>query len=286
MRWSGVPDPPPPRLRWRSRARVLRRAIPAGAVVFGGLALLLLLRLAERPLFGLRRPATPWITVGVCRAALRLMGIGREARGQVLRAKGAWVANHASWLDILALNAAAPVYFVAKAEVAGWPGIGWLARATGTVFVVRDRREAAAQRDLLNARLAAGHVLCVFPEGTSTDGRRVLPFKPTLFEAFLSAGLRDRLSVQPVTVAYHAPVDARPDLYGWWGEQGFGAHLLDVLARHRQGRVSVRFHPPVAVAEAGTRKALARRAEEAVRGGLAAEGISPSPPQPRSPPTS
>jgi lyso-ornithine lipid O-acyltransferase len=94
--------------------------------------------------------------------------------------KGALVANHASWLDIFTLNACDRIYFVSKSEVAGWPGIGWLARATGTVFINRQGREAQMQKLLFEARLRAGHRLLFFPEGTSTDGQRVLDFKSTL----------------------------------------------------------------------------------------------------------
>ncbi len=119
--------------------------------------------------------------------------------------KGAVVANHSSWLDIFTLNASQRIYFVAKSEVSGWPGIGWLARATGTVFITRKGTEAKRQQDLFEARLRAGHQLLFFPEGTSTDALRVLPFKPTLFQAFFTHGLDRVLFIQPVTVVYHAP---------------------------------------------------------------------------------
>lgn len=273
--WDGAPQPPAARIGWRGWLRVLRRGVPMAVVTFGGLAVLAAARLVERPLCGERRPLTPWITVGVCRAALRLMGLRRRQQGRPLRSGGAWVANHVSWLDVLVLNARAPVYFVAKSEVADWPGIGWLARATGTVFVIRHPREAGRQRALLEARLRARHVLCLFPEGTSTDGRRVLPFKTTLFAAFMEAQQGAGRSVQPVTLAYHAPCGARADLYGWWGDRGFADHLIEILAARRHGAVDVAHHDVLPV---GTdRKALARDAEARVRAGLAAVGISPPP---------
>jgi len=250
--------------------RLALRGAVLGLVVFGGLAVLLVLRLLERPLCGLARPVTPWITVGVCRAAFVILGIGFSWRGQPMAGRGALVANHVSWLDIFALNAPAPLYFVAKSEVGGWPGIGWLARATGTVFIRRDPREAQAQRLLFEARLRAGHRLCFFPEGTSTDGRRVLPFKPTLFAAFYAHGLAEILQVQPVTLQYRAPPGQDPRFYGWWGDMGFGAHLVRVLAAGSQGCVEVVFHPPVAVADLPGRKELARHCEDAVVAGLAA----------------
>ncbi len=120
------------------------------------------------------------------------------------------------------------------------------------------------------SRLGAGHRLLFFPEGTSTDGRRVVAFKTTLFAAFRSGGLPDDMQVQPVTVAYHAPPGERADFYGWWGDQGFGAHMLAMLAAPRHGRVDVIYHPPLAVSDYADRKALARAAEEVVRVGFIA----------------
>src|SRR6056297_990424 len=128
-----------------SRLRALARGAVLGGVTFGGLALLLLVRLVERPLFGVRRPVTPWITRFVCRSTFRILGMGYRVEGAPMRGPGAVVANHSSWLDIFALNACQDIYFVAKHEVRAWPGIGWLARATGTVFIARDRRAAPAQ---------------------------------------------------------------------------------------------------------------------------------------------
>ncbi|MEO1239363.1 MAG: lysophospholipid acyltransferase family protein, partial [Pseudomonadota bacterium] len=227
----------------------------------GGLVLLLGLRLIERPLFGARRPWTPFITQRVCRGALGLLGIRRHVQGQA--APGVpLVANHGSWLDIFALNAAARVYFVAKSEVAHWLGIGWLARATGTVFVRRVRGDAARQRSELAARLAVGHALMFFPEGTSTDSRRILAFKPTLFAAIHDQG---KGQVQPVTVIYTAPPGEDPRYFGWWGDMDFGSHLGKLLAGPKGGRVEVVFHAPIDVTEHPDRKALAKAAETAVR---------------------
>lgn len=269
--WSAPEgEPAPVRIGPLGWVRAMARGVPLGLTVFGGLAVLLLLRLIERPLCGLNRPVTPWITVGVCRAALRILGLRYSRQGRPMAGQGAVVANHVSWLDIFVLNAAAPVYFVAKAEVAGWPGIGWLARATGTIFIRRDPREAGEQALLIEARLRAGHRLAFFPEGTSTDGIRVLPFKPTLFAAFFAHGLAATLLIQPVSLVYRGAPGADPRAYGWWGEMSFGAHLLAVLAAPRQGSVAAVYHPPLAVADFPGRKELARSAEAAVREGLLA----------------
>jgi len=185
--------------------RVVWRGLVLGCIVFSCLGLLLLVRLVEKPVFGLHRPWTPFITQFVCRTAFVILRIRLDTKGELMKKRGAVVANHSSWLDIFSLNARKRVYFVSKAEVAKWPGIGWLARATGIVFINRNPKEARAQKELFEQRLLAGHKLLFFPEGTSTDSVRVLPFKPTLFAAFFTPELRDELYVQPVTVMYHAP---------------------------------------------------------------------------------
>lgn len=249
------------------------RGIPLVGLVFGGLAVALLLRLVERPVFGAGRPWTPFVTQVVCRNAFRILGMTYGRVGRPMTGPGAVVANHSSWLDIFALNAAQRIYFVAKSEVAGWPGIGWLARATGTVFIARARGAARGQVETFRARLALGHKLLFFPEGTSTDGRRVLPFKPTLFEAFFAPAFRETLRVQPVSVIYTAPEGSDPRLYGWWGDMDFAPHLLATLAQRPQGTVTVVYHAPLAVADFDTRKALAAALEQTVRGGLQQAGV-------------
>ena len=262
--WHAEPPDPAP-IGLAGWLRVLVKGPLLAVLVFGGLVILLVIRLVEKPVHGTHRPWTPWITQGVCRAAFWIIGIRHRTHGARMSEAGAVVANHASWLDIFALNARKRVYFVSKAEVAGWPGIGWLARATGTVFIERVARKAAEQRDVFRTRLLAGHKLLFFPEGTSSDGRRVLPFKSTLFAAFFSDELRDLMHLQPVTVVYTAPEGADPRFYGWWGDMGFGGHLVQVLAASRQGAVDIHYHTPVKVADFADRKVLARYAEDRVR---------------------
>jgi 1-acyl-sn-glycerol-3-phosphate acyltransferase len=178
------------------------------------------------------------------------------------------VANHSSWLDIFALNAAKRLYFVSKSEVAAWPVIGWLARATGTLFIVRDRREAVSQIEVFRKRLTAGHTLLFFPEGTSTDGLQVLPFKPTLFASFFAPELRDKLVLQAVTVVYKAPPGTDARFYGWWGNMDFAPHLISTLAAAKQGSIEVIYHESKKLTDFSDRKQLARTLEEQVRAGL------------------
>jgi 1-acyl-sn-glycerol-3-phosphate acyltransferase len=264
--WTGEDIPVPPlRISALGWGLVVLRGLALMGLVFGGLVVLLGLRLVEAPLHGAHRPWTPFITQIVCRNAFRILGMGYASSGTPMAHPGAVVANHSSWLDIFTLNAEKRVYFVSKAEVARWPLIGWLARATGTVFIRRDARDAAHQRKVFEDRLTAGHRLLFFPEGTSTDGLRVLHFKPTLFAAFFADELRDLTWVQPVAVVYHAPADQEDRFYGWWGDMDFASHLLKTLATGRQGRVEVIWHDPLKVSDFTDRKALARTAEMAVR---------------------
>jgi 1-acyl-sn-glycerol-3-phosphate acyltransferase len=263
--WAEIPEPTPqpiPPLGW---LRIIVRALVLILLVFGCLLILLLVRLIERPIWGMARPITPYITQFVCRNALRFIGIPLNVSGQPLQGQTAVVANHTSWLDIFALNATDRLYFVSKSEVAGWPGIGWLARATGTMFVKRERAEAKAQIMTMQARLLAGHKLLFFPEGTSTDGQQVLPFKTTLFAPFMTPELKEVLQIQPVSVVYHAPKGASKRFYGWWGDMDFASHLLSSLAAPRQGSIDVIYHPVLKAADFADRKLLAQAAEEAIR---------------------
>jgi lyso-ornithine lipid O-acyltransferase len=271
--WDGAPPPPPPEPGLRDWLRVLRRGGGILAALLLCFPLLLILRWPERVIWGEARPVTPWITQGVCIWTCWCLGLRREVSGVPMRGQGAYVSNHVSWLDIFVLNASKRLYFVAKAEVAGWGGIGWLARGTGTVFVRRDRNDAKRQAEMLEARLGAGHRLLFFPEGTSTDGLRVLPFRTTLFAPFFAAPLREVAQIQPVSLVYTAPEGRAASFYGWWGDMEFGPSLLAILAVTRQGKVTVTYHAPLRVADFADRKALAAAAEAAVREGFSAAAL-------------
>lgn len=265
---------------WNDEAPAELPPLSMPAKLVGGVrfALFLGLTLAALGLFLLGRALRHWLGRWVTfhfwvarvwsRAGLRLLGLTLRVKGRPIE-RGALVANHSSWIDILALRAVRLVYFVSKAEVADWAGVGFVVRVTGTVFIERRRAEAKRQERVLRERIAANQVLCIFPEGTSTDGERVLPFKSSLLSAFFPGedGSGADLHVQPVTIRYRvAPGSGLPrNFYAWWGTMGFEAHIWDVLCRSRGGEVDVIFHEPLSPAEIGDRKALAERAEAAVR---------------------
>lgn len=263
------PDPPlSPALGLAGWLLVALRFAALLTVLVVLLSMLLLVRLIERPLCGQGRPVSPYIVQVFFRACLVIMNIRVTSIGTPMTKPGAVVGNHASWLDIFVLNASQRIFFISKSEVAGWPVIGFLARVAGTLFVRRDARAARTQTADLEARLQAGHQLLFFPEGTSTDGLRVLAFKPTLFQAFFAPELKAKAHIQPVTIVYHAPAGQDPAFYGWFGEMEFGPHFLTVLAERRGGRVELIYHPPLRVADFENRKALASQAEQLVRAAM------------------
>lgn len=266
--WRSTEPPPVVRRSTGHAPRALLRGGALIAVILAGVLATLPLRAVERPLYGVGRPWSPRITQWVCRGGFRILGLRHRTRGTPMTGPGAVVSNHVSWLDIFALNARSRVYFVAKSEVARWPGIGALARLVGTVFITRDARDARVQTALFAKRLGAGHRLLFFPEGSSTDGMQVLPFKSTLFQAFFDVPGVLAMQVQPVTVVYRAPDDQDPRFYGWWGDMSFAAHLWQVLGAPRHGEVRVVYHAPLDVAAFGDRKALAVAACQRVRAGM------------------
>ena len=131
---------------------------------------------------------------------LRMMGLALHASGTPRPGPTLLVANHVSWLDIAAIHAVAPhARFVSKADVLAWPLLGWLIRGAGTLFIERERkRDALRVVHQIAESLQAGETVAVFPEGTTTDGRALLPFHANLLHAAVTTGT----PVQPVALRY------------------------------------------------------------------------------------
>jgi 1-acyl-sn-glycerol-3-phosphate acyltransferase len=208
------------------------------------------------------------------RTCRRIFGMHVEVRGTMATERPVlFASNHSSYLDIMVLASLIRGSFIAKREVASWPLFGLLAKLQRTVFVVRERRHAMAQRGEISNRLAAGDDLILFPEGTSNDGNRVLPFKSALFEAALADLGGKTLTVQPVSVAYVA-LDGMPlgrflrPFYAWYGDMDMASHIWRV-AGLGNSTVVVEFHPPAPRAAFQSRKALADYCHRAVAGGIA-----------------
>jgi 1-acyl-sn-glycerol-3-phosphate acyltransferase len=174
--------------------------------------------------------------------------------------RGLLISNHVSYVDILVLVSLTPAVFVAKREVKSWPVMGWLARLGGTVFIDRERRTHVGEvNDEIQVALDDGALVIVFPEGTSSDGRTVLPFKSSLLEP--ATQQKHPLTVGCVGYALAAGQAETEVCY--WGDHVFFPHLLNLLSK-RSVRASVRFAP---VEQHSTdRKQLAQQLHSAVLG--------------------
>lgn len=165
---------------------------------------------------------------GWARGAVRILGIRVEVTGSPPPPPFFLVANHLSYLDIIVLFTEVKALFLAKSEVARWPVIGLMARSTGTLFVERARKSDLKRViGVMQTRLAQGFGIVVFPEGTSTDGSTVGPFKASLFEVPAQSGL----GVSYASVSYVTPDEAPPARMKvcWWGGMPFLSHFLELL---------------------------------------------------------
>jgi lyso-ornithine lipid O-acyltransferase len=199
-----------------------------------------------------------------------------------------YAANHISYTDVTILGSIIPGSFIAKSEVARWPFFGWLAKLQRSVFVDRQMRSAAAQRDAIGERLAAGDALILFPEGTSGDGNRVLPFKSALFGAAAQPGEGvPPIIVQPVSLAY-TRLDGIPigrlyrPFFAWYGAVELAPHLWSMVGLGTV-EVVVEFHPPTFLRDCGSRKALANYCHARIAGGVAGALFGRPQPMPEPP---
>ncbi len=209
----------------------------------------------------------------------RVLGLEVVIRGkQTGAAPQLVVCNHISYLDIAVLGSVVPGDFVAKADIAGWPVFGWMAKTGQTIFIDRRRSATTQARDQIQERLDAGDTLIMFPEATSGDGNHMKPFKSALFtvaERHVTGadGIERPVTVQPVSLAY-TRINGMPMGYGWrayiawYGDMDMASHLWDVM---RVGKVTaeVTFHPPVTLAQFASRKDLANHCDSVIRNGFA-----------------
>jgi 1-acyl-sn-glycerol-3-phosphate acyltransferase len=205
-----------------------------------------------------------------------LFGIRVKVIGTPVQDQGVlMVGNHTSWLDIPILSKAARISFIAKAEVASWPFFSTLAKLQETVYVERTKRSQTGQaRDQIRERLLAGDALMLFPEGTSSDGNQVLPFKSALMGAVEAEvedaqGRKKHVLVQPVSTAYvglHGMPMGRENrpLFAWYGDMDLVPHLWEFL---NTGPIDVvvEYHKPISIDTVGDRKKLAKVAEDIIR---------------------
>lgn len=188
---------------------------------------------------------------------LDLLGLDVQVCGAPLSQQPAQgrmvVANHVSWLDIPVIGSVTQTTFLSKAEVARWPVIGWLARGVGTLFIQRGSGDSGRVTRELKARMAAGHQVLVFPEGTTSEGQQVKRFYSKLFTACADG----KTEVQPVLVHYSLPdqnVQTNPAAF--IGDDEFASHIWNLL-RYPRLRVTLLALPPRTIAESNVRESVA-----------------------------
>jgi len=187
-----------------------------------------------------------------------------------------FAANHCSWLDIPVLGGRFEACFVSKDEIARWPLVSTVAKLGRTIFVTRQRTATGRERDDMHGRMVAGDNLLLFPEGTSSDGGRVLPFRSSFFSIAEQAAWPegDPPLIVPVSVAYDRlaglPVGrSSRAVFAWYGDMDLASHFWQ-LAQWRSMRATVLVHPALDPCDFASRKVLAQAAWNAVAGGAAA----------------
>ena len=280
--------PPLPRARERAGVRGVARLlrVPLATIflvlhlIWGMLAGLLLFPV-------LSRPARDAMVLQWSRVLLRIVGVRVQARGAPPAPDGEptgalLVLNHVSWLDVFVVAALCPARFVAKADIARWPALGRFAKAVGTLFVERGRRQAVAEVNRAMAeRLTAGQHIGIFPEGTTTDGSQLLQFHANLLQAAIDSGA----PVVPVALRYHQG-GTRSDAAAYVGEMNLAQSIWRIL---RAPRLGAELHWLPAIATPGQdRRALAHAAHAAIGEALALtlprSAVEPAGTEPESPP--
>jgi 1-acyl-sn-glycerol-3-phosphate acyltransferase len=173
-----------------------------------------------------------------CKQVLRIFKLERQVCGPI-PSSGLLVCNHLSYLDILVLATLAPCVFVAKSEVKHWPVFGWFASMAGTIFVHRQKRSLIWQtaREIKKA-LQRGLLVVLFPEGTSSGGETVLPFKSSLLEP--AASLSHPLAA--ACLEYYLDDGDASEEVCYWKDMTLVPHLVNLLSK-RAVRTSVSFRP-------------------------------------------
>ena len=183
----------------------------------------------------LRLPGSDKLPLLFHKAILKIIGVRVRVSGPLPAPGTLIVSNHVSWLDICIIGSVLPVNFVAKADISGWPILGFLAKLQKTLFIKRDRRsDTANQRNAMQDRLLDGSRLLLFPEGTTGDGTIVFPFKSSLFAAAEVPENDNPIPIQPLSLAFAElsgiPMSRRIRIkYAWIGDIGLLSNMLYIL---------------------------------------------------------
>ncbi len=184
------------------------------------------------------------------------------------------VSNHISYLDIPLIGSTLKASFVAKSDVASWPVFGYLSKLQQTAFISRSSTDVRKGTNLLNTMLNEGKSLIIFPEGTSTEGTEVIPFKSSLFSVITNSEVEE-LTIQPMTLSMKTVNGRFPsnqnerDIYAW--HRNMDTSLASHLWRFAKGKgaiITLSFHSPINTKKFSDRKTLAKECHSTVSNGL------------------
>lgn len=197
----------------------------------------------------------------------KVTGIRVSVEGQLEEGQTVFVCNHISYLDIPVLGSQIQASFIAKKEVKSWPLFGLLADLQKTVFISRNRHDAASEKEKILIRLKKGHSLILFPEATSSDGSDVIPFRSSFFSILNEPDIK----IQPVSIVIEEIEGKKPatqeerDRYAWYADMEMPPHLWRIF-QTKNLHVKLVFHPPLSGKMLETdRKTLAKTCYEQVR---------------------
>ena len=190
---------------------------------------------------------------------LGLFGLKLKVVGKHSNNSKIFVCNHISWTDILVIQSVIDIIFIAKSEVKKMPGLGFLASIANTIFIDRNPQKISEDSHLIKKIIKKGASICFFPEGTSTDGLRVLKFKSGFFQLLFDKNLNIKnecSTVQPLSIYYKVNnKNLSKDFYGWWGSMSIISHIVKILCLS-SGSVILKFHKPLDSKDFNNRKEL------------------------------
>lgn len=198
-------------------------------------------------------------------ACMRVIGLRATLKGELTPGPALIVANHCSYNDVLVIASLGDIFFTPKSDVRGWPLIGPLVARFNVLFVDRKPGSTKQNQQTIFAHLKSGGRICVFPEATTGDGRRLLPFKSSLFSLAEQWDGEQPLPVQPITVIYRRVDGKMPDettwpKIAWYGDIDIVRHLLSFFTMKRVEAEAIA-HPPITLLPGESRKELCARAE-------------------------
>jgi len=204
---------------------------------------------------------------------LNLLNIKINSIGNIMNKPGLIVANHGSWIDIFLLGSLGELSFIAKTEVSEWPFISFLAKLQKTIFV--NRKKPSQLRSVINEinKRIYSEKIVLFPEGTSSNGNIVLPFKSSLFGIYnINKNTKNYNPIQPVSIAYKKinvlPMDrAYRPLIAWYGDMNLMSHLWGII-KCGPIDIEITFHEPINFLNTTPRKEIAFKLESKVRSGM------------------